>query len=91
MSMSTGVVGFHPPDEKWLKMKAIWDSCAEAGINPPNEVQEFFDWGTPEEQGVEVNLDDCAEEYTSDMQSGFEIEVDKIPKNVKVIRFYNSW
>ena len=56
MSMSTHVIGFKPPDEKWKKMKKVWDTCQEAGIDAPKEVVEFFNDCPPDEAGVEVEI-----------------------------------
>lgn len=89
MSMSTHVIGFAPPDEKWQAMKAIWDSCKAAKIDPPKEVEKFFDYQEPDPAGVEVKIP--ALEWSDDCREGFEIDVEKIPAHVKVIRFYNSW
>ncbi len=93
MSMSTHVRGFKPADAKWRKMKAIWDSCEEAGIDPPEEVGKFFDWDQPDEAGVDVNLEEheSCQEWADESRRGFEIDVKKLPKDVTVIRFYNSW
>lgn len=94
MSMSTHVKGFKPPDEKWKKMKAVWDACDKAKVDPPKDVLEFFGGETPDEAGVEVDLEEekcCKEWDDSDMQSGFEIDVTKLPKDVTLIRFYNSY
>jgi len=58
MSMSTSVVGFRLADDKWKKMKNIWDICKEAEIEPPNEVIKFFDNEYPgDEPGKEVNIE----------------------------------
>ena len=93
--MDTYVVGFKPPDEKWQKMFAIWKACDEANISTPEEVNEFFNDEEPDESGVRVDLselEDCCREWNDgDMSQGFEIVVDKIPKDIKVVRFYNSW
>lgn len=90
MGMSTHVIGFKPPDEKWQQMKDVWDSCEMAEVAPPEEVSEFFDWDNPDERGVEVDLK--AEEWADDScRSGYEICLDDIPEGVKYIRFYNSW
>jgi hypothetical protein len=92
MSMSTHVVGFRPPDKKWKAMKKLWDACSEAGVDPPKEVEEFFNYKPPDEAGVEVELPEtCLKEYEADMTEGYEIDVTKLPKDVTVIRFYNSW
>ena len=96
MSMSTHVVGIKPPplDEKWKKMKEVWDSCNAAGVEIPEEVGKFFDWETPDDKGVLISLDEkceCCKEWWNDYSSGFEVDVSKIPKDIKIIRFYNSW
>ncbi len=93
MGMSTYVSGFSPPDAKWKEMKAIWDSCHVAGVEVPSEVYNFFDGETPDERGRDVDLKsyDCCSDWSEEMRSGYEIDVTKIPENIKVIRFYNSW
>lgn len=91
--METRVVGIKPPDEKWKAMKKVWDACSEAGVEPPVEVLEFFGDEDPDDAGVVVGLGDhsCVKEYRAEMQQGFEIVIDALPKDVKIIRFYNSW
>lgn len=89
MGMSTYVRGFKPPDEKWQEMKAIYDGCHKLGIDPPDEVEEFFDWDIPTDNGVEVSID--YSESQDDMQMFYDVDVSKLPKDVTVIRFTNSW
>lgn len=88
MSMSTGVIGLKPPYETWKKMKAILDACKAVEINPPDEVSRFFD-GEPDEKGQQVKIP--FSKCSGNDYQGIEIEVTKIPKHVKIIRFYNSW
>lgn len=92
MSMSTRVVGFRPPDEKWNQMKVIWDACKAAGIRPPTDVETFFDGREPEPRGIEIRIP--AEKWNdgpNGVSEGFEVEVAKIPDHVTHIRFINSW
>lgn len=89
MGMSTHVIGFKPPDEKWQKMKAVWDSCKKAGVDIPPDVEDFFNGEPPDDMGVEVELP--VHEWRDDMRRGFELYVSELPVDVKVIRFYNSW
>lgn len=89
MGMSTHVIGFAPPDKKWKEMKAVWDSCKAAGVDIPENVQKFFGWSDPDDNGVEIKIP--AKKWVVGEREGFEIEVESIPKNAKVIRFYNSW
>jgi len=91
MSMSTHVIGFRPADEEWQKMRAAWEACKSAGVEPPREVDRFFNGEPPDPAGVEVPLGDAVTAYRADMQEGFEVHLDKLPPGLKVIRFYNSW
>lgn len=91
MSMSTYVVGFRPPDEKWKAMKAVYDSCLSARVDVPKDVEEFFGFSPPDSSGVEVNLKDAIQEWWREGANGFQIEIEKIPKDIKFIRFYNTW
>ncbi len=93
MSASNQVIGFKPPDEKWKRMKKAWDACSEAGIDPPPEVEKFFNGEEPDDAGVEVDIKKlpCCKKYSEDMMDGFEIDLTKLPKDVTVIRCYVSY
>jgi hypothetical protein len=89
MSMSTHVVGIKPADEKYKKMEQVYNLCQEMKVPVPSEVYDFFDGESPNGLGVEVNISvikgniDCGYSY--------DIDVTTIPKDVKFIRFINSW
>ena len=89
MSMSTHVLGFRPPDEKWLAMQAVWDACTAAGIEVPKSVDAFFGGMPPDKSGVEVEI--LCHGYHDDGRDGFEIDIRELPKDVTVLRFFNSW
>lgn len=92
MSMSTHVIGFRPPDERWEAMKHIWDACKVAGVAPPEEVYDFFEGVEPDDRGVEVQLKgSVAKPWRDEMAEGFEVDVRLLPPDVRFIRFYNSW
>ena len=58
MGMSTHVVGFKPADDKWKKMKAVWDACSDADSEIPQSVDKFFDGQYPgDNPGMAVNID----------------------------------
>lgn len=91
--MGTYVVFFKPPDEKWEQMKAVWDACEKAGIDPPDEVTDFFDGEPPDEEGVRSNGEEheSVEEWNDAHSSGYKVNVTKLPKDVRYIIFKNSW
>jgi len=94
MGMSTNIIGFRPPDEKWKKMKAAWDSCREAGIDLPDELWEFFGGSGPDEAGIKIDLEEeegVVEDYTGDGESGYDVLLSNLPDSIDRIRFYNSW
>lgn len=92
MGMSTHVKGFRPADEQWEKMKQIWETCEEADVPIPKEVEEFFDDEEPGDRpGMEIDLGDAVSEYNADMMDGYEIDITKLPPGVKIIRVYNSY
>lgn len=85
------VVGIKPPDSKWKNMKAVLDACRNAGVEAPAEVWEFFDDVEPDEAGVIVDLQIIVTPWQGQDAQGYEVKINSIPKDVKVIRFYNSW
>lgn len=89
MGMSSNIKGIKEPDAHWKKMKAIWDSCEAAGVKIPDEVQEFFGYEPPDYLGVVVDIPHS--QYLAEMHEGFEVRVKDIPKDVTVIRFWNSY
>ena len=93
MGMSTSVLGFKPADEKFYKMKSVFESCQELGIAPPDEVEDYFDGYGVEGDGVRVEIEemDCCSEYSNETESGYEVDITKLPKDIKIIRFYNSF
>jgi hypothetical protein len=70
-------------------MKAIWDACKAASVPVPDEVVNFFDGEDPDPAGVEVELP--AREWSDEYRRGFELDVAAIPRQIRTIRFYNSW
>ena len=50
------VRGIRSPDAEWQKMKAVWDSCKDAGVDVPDDVGKFFDHDPPHEEGICVGV-----------------------------------
>lgn len=94
MSTSMHVEGIREPDDRWRQMKAVYDACAAASVDPPADVVEFFDGEAPDEAGIKVSLDwgdhRIAREWRTDYQDGLEINVADLPPQITKIRFYLS-
>lgn len=92
MGMSTHVVGYVPRDEKWNKYEKIYRACDEAGIDIPDEVLDYFDDEPPyDKPGKEVDIDSAVADFNDEYRSGYSIDLSKLPDNVTILRFYNSW
>jgi len=93
MSMCTYVYGIAPADEKFRQMKSIYDNCVAAKIPIPEEVSKFFNYETPEENGVNINLREtkAVKEFKDDSREGLIVDLSKLPEHVKFLKFCNSW
>lgn len=87
MSVSIGVGGTRPPDEKWRKFKAVWDACRVADTTIPDEVSDFFNGEEPDPDGVSVNIDAaCTSGHDSDSE-WIRVDLKKLPQDVTVLHF----
>ena len=95
MGMNTRVVGFITPDEKWNRMKSVWDACIAADIEIPAEVGDFFNWEDPDPAGIEVDIEKITVEMSPhDCANGWEISLKDLQEHfphVQKIRFVNSY
>ena len=99
MGLSTYVVGFVPPDEKFNKMLEIYRNCEAADVPVPEEVLQFFDDRRPDPAGVEVSL--CYDERYAGVvkeyhdsginADGYEVDLRLLPTDIKILRFINVW
>ena len=100
MRVALYVVGFRPPDAEWQRMKAAYDACEAAKVDPPKEIQEFFNYEKPDAAGVEVKLgNDCDSksrhvsvgDFSENGYQGFTVDLAKLPDGLRYIRFYVSY
>lgn len=87
--VSLSVIGIKPPDEKWKKMKAVYDACVVAESQLPTDVENFFGGEEPDKKGVIVEIEKtkAVSKYSDEMIDGFEVDLTKLPPDVKIIRF----
>jgi len=93
MSMSTHIVAIVAPNEEFNKKLKAYKACEDAGVQPPNELLRFFRYEEPNPDGtiIDIELFSFVKQYNEEGRSGFDIDVSKIDKNIKTIRFYNSF
>ena len=66
-------------------------ACVEAEVPIPVEVDRFFGGEDPTEGGREIDISAAVTEYGAEGRSGFEVELAKLPRKCKTLRFYNAW
>lgn len=91
MGMSTHVVGFRPPDERYARMKAVYDACEAASVAAPDEVADFFVGEPPDYAGIEVEIRDATTEWEGESDAGIDVDLRKLPADVHIVRFVTSW
>lgn len=98
MSMSTDVIAFLGRNEdEWQKMLSVYNACFNAGVAFPKEVNAFFSevldegYDPNDSPGKVIEIKNAVTEFSSEMQSGFDIDITKLPKGVKIVRVYNSY
>ncbi len=72
-------------------MKGIWEACDAAKVSIPKEVLDFFDGGPPSDKpGAEIEVKAAIKKWNSKDGSGYEVDLDKLPKGVRFLRCYLS-
>jgi len=95
MSMSTDITGYREKDKRWDEMVEVYKTCENAGVAIPSEVEEFFNGEHPDSicamDGFSVDINCAMEQIDEEMVEGWWVDVEKLPKGVKIIRFANSY
>lgn len=85
--MDFDVVGIRAVDDHWKKMQKVWIACDQVGIDPPEEVEEFFNGRAFDNAEIEVELGDCAQLYG---EEGIQVCLKELPKNLTHLRFISN-
>ena len=72
-------------------MVKAMNACKEAGICMPAEIEVYFEGTHNEDEPLKLHHHDCESkgiirEYSSEYESGYEIDVTNIPEGVVTIR-----
>ena len=87
MGVSYHVEGIRPPDEKYKKMAAAWKACDAVGIEPPEDVLDFFDGEEPDGKGLKVDISVAVTECGPEGMDYYDVDLSKLPKNITIVRF----
>lgn len=91
MGMSTYAKAIIVPDEKYHKMYAVWEACDNAGIDPPEEVSDFFNYEPPNPNGMEVDIDAEKSSDSDRCADYYDVNIDDLPEGTTVVRFVISF
>jgi len=94
MGVDLGVKGIRDLDGKFAEMMKIKKLCEKSKISYPIEVQQYFGPSIGEDEELiteemsDIDINGCMKEWGNEYAQGYEIDVKKIPKDVKKIRVY---
>ena len=98
MGMNTYIKGVRDLDGEFKRMMDMKKLCDSKGFSYPKEVMEYFgsligesDAYIREEMETIDLPKDLVIESQDDSREFFDIEIDRIPKEVKILRFVNSY
>lgn len=93
MGMNIGAYGIKPKTKEYEQKLQIYNLCKEQKVEIPEEIINFFD-GDPCKEGILVKLDDIegALEYPEEDDCEIiQVDISKLPKEIKKIRFQIWW
>ena len=67
--------------EEWKKHKAVWDACEAAGVDVPDETDDFFDGEDPAEGGTVEHIG-----MVDPGGPGTYVKIEDLPKGTTAIR-----
>lgn len=89
MEAYVSICGVKPPDKEYKKKLKAFKALKEAGIDVPEELEEYFGYQeSPIEGGMEVEVPYSSEEvYNGDYYDDvYTIDLKDVPKDVKQIK-----
>ena len=91
MGMSYSARAIVPATDKYIHFKNIYEMCKNANVEIPDEVDNFFEYGTPRKDGMEFHLHmSDMKNDDNDYSSYMRVDVADIPKDAKYIDFVLS-
>jgi len=96
MSMSTRVTGVRDLDKRFRQMIDVKLACETAKVNYPQDVEDYFSTpgeseGYLREEMETIDIKDAVKEEVWDGSDSWLVSLDKLPDDVKAIRFTNSY
>lgn len=90
MSVNVYFRGIKAPTEEYRKKVAAYKALKDAGLDIPEELQEYFDYEEPDESGQTVEIEEAEE---GDVMEDGEVTIDlaKLPPGVTHIKAILSY
>lgn len=84
------------PDDKYHNMVAAYKACEAAGVEVPDEIQDYFNYEHPDQNppGTPILLNyhksKCLTDYCTDNRNGYTLDLSKLPAHVRYLQIYLS-
>jgi hypothetical protein len=99
MSMSMHCFAVKPSDKDYKLKAEAYRACEAARIAIPDDLAKFFNYERPDLTGVtqeignewDVDKHSSCVRFKGDSQSGFEVDITKLPDGTRFVRFVCSY
>ncbi|AMQ66524.1 hypothetical protein BH753_gp042 [Bacillus phage Shbh1] len=91
MGMDVYVVGVKSPTEEHKKKVEAYRACEAAGIEVPSELEMYFDYTEPSEDGMEVSISEAVSGDVMYDEGVMTIDLSKLPSGVTHIKVIGSY
>ena len=104
MSISSNIIGVRDLRQEFDKKWDALQACKKAGVLFPKQLQDYFDLDGDDDRVLEdksyyegekltfiLTGKPGVKEWGAEMEEGYEVDLTKLPKDVKKIRFYTSY
>lgn len=86
MSADIGLSFGKPVDKKYEKYAKVYRACEDADVEIPKDILDFFGDEEPDGKSLWLNEDEVSNDALSGDRYEKIINIDKLPKDIKLIR-----
>lgn len=99
MSTTLDVIAYFEDNEDFRKKADAFKACVAAGVDPPDALSAFDPGDIGKDApgplfDLNAGRDDehpAVSKYLGIGQGGFEVDISKLPKGIRYLRFVSSW
>lgn len=91
MGMDVYAVGVKAPTEEYKKKVEAYQACEAAGLEIPSELEKYFNFQEPPEEGMEIDIDEAVSGNVMYDDGVMTIDLSKLPDGLTHIKVIGSY